>query len=261
MLLARHISRPVAERLIAAKVNFADDAGNLHLALGDTYQWTVIGKPALAQASERRAASPAELQLLFQFVAHPESVNWPVRRLEAVAGIGKSKAAQARRKMITEGLLIRTGQQYQLGPAHVLAERLASGYAQVLRPKLVLGRFRAPEAEPEAFLARLRRDVPSGFRYALTGGPAAGLLQHFYHGAEVPLFLTPWAPAVAQQLRLLPDRDGPITILNAFGEVVFWERRAHHMLAPPWLVYAELLSGNDPRAHEAAQELRQEFLA
>jgi hypothetical protein len=33
------------------------------------------------------------------------------------------------------------------------------------------------------------------------------------------------------------------------------------MLAPPWLVYAELLSGNDPRAHEAARELRREFLA
>ncbi len=261
MLLTRHISRPVAERLIEAKVNFADDAGNLHLALGDAYRWTVVGLPALAPASERRAASPAELQLLFQFVTHPDSLNWPVRRLEAPAGIGKSRAAQARRKMIAEGLLVRTGPRFQLGPAHMLAERLASGYAQVLRPKLVLGRFRAPESKPEDFLARLRRDAPPDLRYALTGGPAAGLLQHYYHGTEVPLFLAPWARAVPRQLRLLPDRDGPITILNAFGEVVFWERRSHHMLAPPWLVYAELLSGNDPRAHEAAREFRREFLS
>lgn len=97
--------------------------------------------------------------------------------------------------------------------------------------------------------------------YALSGGPAAGFLQHFYQGTEVPLFLTPWARTVAQQLRLLPDRDGPVTILNAFGEMVFWEERAHHMLAPPWLVYAELLCSNDPRAHEAARELRREFLS
>lgn len=260
MLLARHISRPVAERLIEAKVNFADDAGNLHLALGAAYQWTVIGMPALEPASKRRSTSPAELQLLFQFVTHPDSLNWPVRRLEALAGIGKSKAAQARLKMIAEGLLVRTGQRYQLGPTNVLAERLASGYAQVLRPKLVLGRFRAPEAEPEAFLARLRRDAPPGLRYALTGGPAAALLQHYYRGTEVPVFLTPWASTVPRQLRLLPDRNGPITILNAFGELVFWEQRSHQMLAPPWLIYAELLSSDDPRAHEAARELRQEFL-
>src|SRR5579863_1090057 len=31
ILLARHIPRPVAERLLEAQVNFADDAGNLHL--------------------------------------------------------------------------------------------------------------------------------------------------------------------------------------------------------------------------------------
>src|SRR5690242_3429360 len=46
ILLARHIPRPVAERLIDARVNFADDVGNIHLALGDRYNWTVIGKPA-----------------------------------------------------------------------------------------------------------------------------------------------------------------------------------------------------------------------
>ena len=32
------------------------------------------------------------------------------------------------------------------------------------------------------------------------------------------------------------------------------------MVAPPWLVYAELLNGSDLRAREAAEELRQEFL-
>src|SRR5437868_2566564 len=31
ILLARHIPRPVAERLIEAQVNFADDVGNIHL--------------------------------------------------------------------------------------------------------------------------------------------------------------------------------------------------------------------------------------
>src|ERR1700691_3156422 len=80
ILLARHIPRPVAERLLEAQVNFADDVGNLHLALGDRYNWTVVGKPALAPLSERRPISAAQLQLLFQLATYPESTNWPVRR-------------------------------------------------------------------------------------------------------------------------------------------------------------------------------------
>src|SRR6202050_311011 len=111
ILLARHIPRPVAERLIEAQVNFADDAGNIHLALGDRYNWTVVGKPVLQPTSERRPVSAAQLQLLFQFVTHPESVNWPVRRLESAAGISNTKAAQARLQLVAEGLLARKGKE------------------------------------------------------------------------------------------------------------------------------------------------------
>ena len=241
-------------------MNFADDAGNIHLELGDRYNWTVVGKPALEPASERRPISPAQLQLLFQFATHPDSVTWPVRRLDSAAGISKSKAAQARHQMIAEGLLVRKGKQVQLGPTNLLAERLVSGYAQVLRPKLLLGAFRPVEKTTELFLARLRAETPTGVRYALSGGPAADLLQHFYRGPELPIFLEPSSRRTARELRLLPDRDGPVTLLRAFGELVFWEKREHQMLAPPWLIYAELLTSDDPRAHEAAREFQREFL-
>jgi hypothetical protein len=256
ILLARHIPRPVADRLIEAEVNFADDVGNIHLALGDRYHWTVVGRPASERASERRPISAAQLQLLFQFVTHPDSASWPVRRLELVAGISKSKAAQARQQSVAEGLLTAQGKEYQLGPKNLLAERLCSGYAQVLRPKLLLGRFRFAEKTAELFLARLRNSTPSGVRYALTGGPAADLLQHYYRGPEVPMFLEPSSHRTAQELRLLPDREGPVTLLRAFGEMVFWQQHDQHMLAPPWLIYAELLNSTDPRAHEAARELQ-----
>src|ERR1700722_9985680 len=120
ILLARHIPLPVAERLLEAEVNFADDAGNIHLALGDRYNWTVIGKPQLEPSTERRQISAAQIQLLFQFATHPESANWPVRRLETAAGISKSKAALARGNFVDEGLLKRKGRDYQLGPRRLL---------------------------------------------------------------------------------------------------------------------------------------------
>lgn len=260
VLLARQISRPVAERLIDARVNFADDAGNVHLELDDRYSWTVIGKPALQPASERRPISRAQTQLLFQFVTHPESIGWPVRRLESAAGISKSKAAQARHELIAEGLLVSSAKEYQLGPKRLVSERLVLGYANVLRPKLLFGRYRAEERTPEAFLSRLRQQELSGVRHALSGGPAADLLQQYYRGLEIPLFVDPPTRETAHELRLLPDSNGPVCLLRAFGELVFWQAREDHMLAPPWLIYAELLTSSDPRAHDAANELYREFL-
>lgn len=261
ILLARYISRPVADRLIEAKVNFADDAGNIHLVLGNQYNWTIIGKPAPHPLTESRPVGPAQLQLLFQFVINPHSVTWPVRRLESAAGISKSSVASVRQQLSEEGLLVPGGKSYRLGPARLLRDRLVSGYVQVLRPRLSLGRFRPPEKSGELFLARLRENAAQGFRYALTGAPAAFILQHYYQSPYISLFIDAPSRRVPAALRLLPDREGPIAVLQAFGEIVFGEEREGYMLAPPWLIYAELCASADPRSHEAAEELYTRLLA
>lgn len=260
ILLVRHVSRQAAERLVGAKISFADDAGNMHLRLGEQYNWTVLGIPAPEPASEQRSVTAAQLQLLFQFVTQPDSVSWTVRRLEEAAGVSKSKVALEKRQLAAAGLLIRTGKRYDLQTGSTLAERLITGYAQVLRPKLALGRFRPAERSIEAFLARLKTGVPAGIRYALTGAPAAELVQHYYRSTEASIFIEVPARSAAQELRLVPDSDGPVTLLRSFGETVYWESREGHVLAPPWLVYAELLCSEDPRAKDAAQEFRREFI-
>jgi hypothetical protein len=93
--------------------------------------------------------------------------------------------------------------------------------------------------------------------YALTGGPAADAMQHFYRSSEAAVFLD---AEHHRKLRLLPDRNGPIVLLKPFGKAIYWREFDSKMVAPPWLVYAELLTSSDPRAREAAEELRREFL-
>ena len=100
-----------------------------------------------------------------------------------------------------------------------------------------------------------------GIRSSLTGGPAAELLQHLYRGPEIPIFLSQWSPEIQERLRLLPDRQGFITVMRAFGEPAFWRELGGLTVAHPWLIYAELMNSADPRAHEAAEELRRKFLS
>lgn len=257
LLFARHIGRMAGEQLIEHQINFVDLAGNIHLELGASYHWTVLGIPEPKPAREAKAVTPAHVQLLFTFAADPKSVELPVRIVGDLAGISKSSVANIRFQFVDEGLLTRAGRRFRLGDSRAIPDRLVSGYSQILRPKLAIGRFRYSESSAEKFLDRLKE---GHLRYALSGAPAAELLQHYYHAAEIPVFIAGWAPDIPRQLRLLPDREGPVHVLRPFGEVVFWREEQGRMLAPPWLIYAELLNAEDPRAHEAAEEFRRVFL-
>src|SRR5579885_13688 len=131
ILLARYIPRGMGMKLLESEVNFADAAGNIHLALGTNYNWTVLGFLDETRNATERAVSQTYVQLLFVFASKPDSVNWTVRQLEDQSGIGKSYIAQLRRQFIKDGLLIRRGGKYQIGPTEALSESLINGYSQI----------------------------------------------------------------------------------------------------------------------------------
>ncbi len=258
LLLATYLATPTAKCLIDAGISFADEVGNIHLALGDEYNWTVIGERKPPKPAQSKRVTPAAIQLLFQLATNPESANWTVRDLAAAVGLSKSKVAELRLQFANERVFTAHGDERSPGGTRELGDRLVSGYNQILRPKLVLGRFRYQEPSAERFLSRLTQDAAAQkIPYALTGGPAADAMQHFYRSSEVPVFLN---AEHHRALRLLPDRAGPVVLLKPFGDLVYWREFEGKMVAPPWLVYAELLNGSDPRAREAAEEFRQEFL-
>jgi len=246
---------------VKAGICFADDPGNVHLTLGSEYSWTVLGKrkpPALPEAA---GVTPANIELLFQFAIEPESAKWTVRDLAQATGISKTRVAQLRGQFIHEHLLVDgpDGLKFQMTPE--IRDRLISGYSQILRPKLILGRYRYSDAAGEQFVTRLIDMARmENLRYSLTGGHAADALQRFYRSPEVQVFLNAVDLKTQRALQLLPDKTGPVVVLKAFGELVYWREADAKMVAPPWLIYAELLTSSDPRAREAAEQLRQEFL-
>jgi len=261
LLFARYVPRPTGERLIDAEVNFVDLAGNIHLNLEPHYHWTVLGRLEPSRNRKTALPTPATLQVMFTLAARPEAAQWSVRQLAVVAGVSKSKAATARRQIVSEGVFRKHEYKYWPTNPGTLNERLLAGYRQVLRPHLLIGRFRSPDHTAKGFLKRLRSiSKQARVRYSLTGGPAAFALQRFYTGPHTPIFIDTVEPDLLKKLRLLPDESGPVTLLGAFGDLVFWRREQDVPLADPWLIYAELMSDPLPRAHAAAEYLRKEFL-
>src|SRR5205807_10420289 len=108
----------------------------------------------------------------------------------------------------------------------------------------------------------LRRPVADlSIRWSVTGGPAAQALQTFYRGLELPIFVDSFPDQLRRQLRSIPAQVGRLIVLRSFGAIPFWREIEPFPLTHPWLIYAELMYSSDPRAHEAAEELKREFLS
>ncbi len=262
LLAARYVPPPTGERLAEAGVNFVDRPGNVHLHLGDDHHVLLLGRREPTREPAAGRVGPALVQLMFVLLAEPEAAAWPVRKLADAAGIGKTAAATGRERLVRLGILAGArNRPYRVVDHERLVDDFVRGYANALRQHLLIGRFRAPERDPDRFL----REVAVAARraeakWALTGGPGAYALDRFYRGDDIALFIEAVTPALQRDLRLVPDRHGPITPLRPFGTRWAWQVIDDVAVAHPWLIYAELLFQGDPRGLEAAEQLRQNHL-
>jgi len=261
-LAARYIPRPTGERLAQAGVNFVDRAGNIHLKLGDAYQVLLLGRKERLSEPAARRPGPAFTQFLFTLLAQPEAIAWPIRKIADAAGIGKTMAAIGRQRLVRQGLIRpRTDGGYLVTDHKRLGEDFMIGYSQVLRPNLLIGTYRALERDPELLLRKLAASAKrSRVDWAVTGGPAAYTLERFYRGEDVPLFIRRLSSELQRELKLVPDAHGPVVVLRAFGNLLAWRNVDDLVLADPWLIYAELLESGEPRALEAADQIREKYL-
>lgn len=262
LLLARFIPKPSAERLIEGGVNFLDQVGNMHLVLGRNYERTILGNKESVIPKEGPRVTPASIQLLFTFATIEHAGTWNVRQLAEASGLSKSNVANVRQRLVDRGILKKSGRVFEIHDQPRLQEELLRGYEGILRPKLLIGRFRSPQNDLDSTIAEFNkafRDL--SIRWSVTGGPAAYALQRFYRGSELPIFMDSFPDQLRRRLRILPDKTGPLILLRSFGSVPFWREAEPFPLAHPWLIYSELMNSTDPRAHEAAEEIKREFLS
>ena len=262
LLLARFVPKPSAERLVQSGVNFLDQVGNMHLVLGGDYERTIIGNKENVVPREGLRVSPAGTQLLFTLASIEQAGTWTVRQLGEASGLSKSNVANVRQQLVDRGILKKSVRVFEVRDKSRIEEELLRGYELALRPKLLIGRFRSPQSELDDMLTELSgafRDL--SIRWSVTGGPAAYALQKFYRGAELPVFIEAFSDQLRRRLRVLPDKAGPIILLRSFGTIPFWRNTDPFPLAHPWLIYSELMNSAERRAHEAAEELKREYLS
>jgi len=260
ILFAPHVTAPMGALLADAGINYADAAGNGHLLLGNRMLAHIEGKRPAAPPRAGRGLGAPGYRVLFAILARPDLLNRTVREIAVEAGVVRTTVADVLWKLEDEGAVIRTGQGRRLARRPELIDRWAMGYADVLRPRLQMGRYQVA-AEPLELERRIENEfaahAPPVVAWAWGGGAAAYKLTRHYRGEQTVLHLAAPIDATLNRLRAVRAREGNLTLLGLPGPCAL--EGVEPGTVHPLLVYAELLTLHDERADETARELRERF--
>jgi hypothetical protein len=258
ILFAPYVGAALGQYLRENGTNYMDAAGNCFIALDEDYLAHVEGKRLERRALPERGVRGPGHQVLFAILARRDLLNAPVRTLADAAGVGKTAAAQMLARLEQAGLVGRDREGRRLLQPAVILDRWLAGYTALVRPRLMLGRFRTDDADPEALENRIDRALGEDVVWAWGGGAAAMRLTGYYRGTETVLHLADPLLHLAKRLKAAPAPEGQLIVLKAPGRVAF--EGAKPKTVHPLLIYTELLTIGHERARRAANEIRNRHL-
>jgi len=258
ILLAPHVGRKMGGYLRENHTNYLDVAGNCYLTIDRDYLALVEGKRPERKGPAARGVRGPGHQVLFAVLARPDLLDAPVRKLAGAAGVGKTAAAEMLARLESEGLIGADREGRRLLQPQIVLDRWLAGYIALVRPRLLIGRFRTNDPDPEALEGRIEHELGDTVQWAWGGGAAAMRLTGYYRGAGTVLHLAEPVQDLGKRLKAIPAEGGPLIVLRVPGPIAFEgvkPRTAH-----PLLVYTELLAAGAERAREAAEEVATRYL-
>jgi hypothetical protein len=259
MLVTDYISKELAAHCKNVGIQFIDTHGNAYLRAPGLFVFLTGEKSDRRQVSKapKGLTSQASLRVVLALLSKPELVNATYKEIAALAGVALGSAYNVLEDLERRGYLIAgTKHSRKLLEQERLIDEWATNFPTRLRPKLTSRRFKSQDpywwkdAEISAF------DSAWGSEVA-----AAKMVKHLKPSGQT-IYVDPkvWRNAVdtlAKQYRLRPDPYGSIEIVEKFWSPEIETRPG---LAPPLLVYSDLLALLEPRAKETAAIIRENFI-
>ncbi|MGH8502775.1 MAG: type IV toxin-antitoxin system AbiEi family antitoxin [Gammaproteobacteria bacterium] len=253
LLVTDYVTPPLAEELRARGVAFIDTAGNAYLENPPLLVW-VKGQRRQEFQTKRtggRAFRPTGLQVLFVLLCKPEVVNRPYREIATLAGVAHGTVGWVMAELPKLGFVIEAGGKRRLVQGERLLEQWVEAYVHILRPKLMLGRYRADKFD------WLNDFDPTKYDLQLGGEPAAARLTQYLRPATATFYGERIEPRLLLDHKLRADVGGNVEVLKRF-----WNIEAEQTaLAPTLLIYADLLAIGDARCLETANLLYDRVVA
>ena len=253
LLVTDYVTPPLADALRARRVAFIDTAGNAYLDRPPLLVWVKGQRPTGRDAPPRmgRAFQASGLQVIFALLCRHELVDRPYREIAKLAGVAHGTVGWVMAELPKLGFVAEVGGKRRLLQPERLLQQWVEAYARTLRPKLVLGRFKAERLDWWETVDILKYGLTIGGE-----GAAARLTRHLRPGT-LTFFGKKAEPRFLLDHHLRTDPSGEVEILRRFWNF----DNEDPALAPTLLVYADLLAIGDARCLETAKRLYDGILA
>lgn len=208
-----------------------------------------IEKDSIEEGSDLR---PSDLRILFALLSDPGLEKEDYRTIAAGADVALGTVAQHVSRLKDAGFL-EEGENGLRRLIHKpqLFKLWVEGFIKKLRPKLLFARF-----EKEGAGGRWWHDVEIEKFQAFWGGEiGAARLTGYLKPEIVTIYADNVLPRLQAQYGLRRRPEGDIEILRKF-----WGFRTENNIAPPLIVYADLVASGDSRNLETAKMIYDKYL-
>jgi hypothetical protein len=212
----------------------------------------------------KRAFYSSGLKLIFNLLNNPGLINENYRFLSKISGVSLGSIGWIIKDLRHKDYLLQMDKnKKKLINKEKLLERWIEDYADKLRLNLLKGRYRFAKDE----IKKSRISAIDEFRGTFWGSEIAAELCTGYLKAErFTLYTTDNIVDIIKKLKLIPDPNGPLEILDAF-----WDTGNDYYscpnpqlpgkkVVPVILIYADLVISGDARNLETAKVLYEKYL-
>ena len=252
LLVAPYMTEAMAEECRRIDLPFADTVGNLFLRTATTLLY-IVGRPRPDHMGRaQKGLTPAGMKIIFALLCKPELAGMGYRQIGTAAQVALGAVGTVLQDLAMRGFLGRRGTGIAtLERAEELLHEWVIQYPAILRPKLNRRRYTADRKR------MLDLDLkPLGAYWG--GEVAAEQLTRYLRAEHLLVYMRGEVKQLLIQGRMRLAADGDTEILDAF-----WNPdldRIEKPLAPPLLVYADLMMTGDTRNLETAKILYERYL-
>lgn len=255
ILVTEYVSQPQAEKLRSLGIQFFDTAGNAYFNEPELYIFVNSRKTKIRKQITPRLFRPPGMKLLYAFLTEQNLENESYRRISAETGIPTPTVGVFMNDLERSGYLLRKrGNERLIVRRSELLRRWVENYGETFRATLDPVRFRSTKYD-----GRWWETVEIGkYEAAAWGGEIGGeRLTGHLKSETATVYSDSMLPKLQAKYGLVRDGGGNVEILKKF-----WKREQETGdVAPPLVVYADLMATADRRNLETAQIIYDRYFA
>lgn len=233
-------------------VNYLEANGNALIQMKDVFILIDRFEPLKEiDPVNNRAFSKAGLRVFFQLLVNYDNLGATQRELSEQSGVALGNIPLVLKGLLAAGLLLKeTKNRYQWSDKEKALDQWIIGYRNTLRSSIYQGKYRLPKTKTISEIP-----LPSGKSF--WGGEVGGdIITGQYEAKNFMMFTDLSRIEFIKTTRLSPDPNGELEVYETFwkkGNVV-------EGVAPPLLVYADLILNGDKASLDTAKRVYNKIL-